>query len=417
MDTSVFRGLTAETWAARGVWQGRPFRVRVFPGGITIALDMDARVRVYTYDATGRPWTFLLYGKTYRRGLNGWMLVKWREKGGPRRRMRLPPPEARKVEAQARCALQAWLDALNRGEAQWHDPVPETFTMLMRRILAFDEARSQEDAVAYTRVYRPIGILPPDQYLAVVVQITEGCSFNTCTFCTFYRDRPFRIRDAEEVKAHIAALRGYLGEGLYLRRHIFLGDANALIAPMPRLTALLRTVRAGFPEPQFRELYAFLDGFGGRRKAPEDYAQLRDLGLRRIYIGLESGDAELLRFLRKPATPEDAVEAVQAMKAGGLAVAVIVLLGAGGDRFAQAHVDHTAQVLQAMHLDAHDLLYFSELVITPDMPYARDAVRKGIRELTPAEQQAQMEAILAKAFPPGTPRPHISRYDIREFIY
>ncbi len=400
-----------------GDWEGRPFRVRVFPGGMTLSLDMHHKVRVYTYDATGRPWTFLLEGRVYRRALNGSMLVKWREPGGPRQRLRLPPEEARREEARAREYVAAWVQALRTGRARTRTPLPHRVWELLERILAFDEARSREDAARYLQVYKPIGILPPDQYLSVVVQVTEGCSFNTCTFCTFYRDRPFRIKTPEALARHIQAVRDYLGEGLFLRRHLFLGDANALVVPMPRLLPLLEEVRRGFPEERFQEMYAFLDGFSGEKKSPEDYARLRALGLQRVYIGLESGDPDLLRFLRKPGTPQDAVHAVRAMKAGGLAVGVIVLLGAGGHRYAQGHVQHTVEVLRAMNLERGDLLYFSELVVTPEMPYARDALREGIRALTPEEQKAQMEAILkGLAYPKGG-GPHVSKYDIREFVY
>ncbi len=400
-----------------GDWEGRPFRVRVFPGGMTLSLDMHHKVRVYTYDATGRPWTFLLEGRVYRRALNGNMLVKWREPGGPRQRLRLPPEEARREEAHAREYVAAWAQALRTGRARTRTPLPRRVWELLERILAFDEARSREDAARYLQVYKPIGILPPDQYLSVVVQVTEGCSFNTCTFCTFYRDRPFRIKTPEVLARHIQAVRDYLGEGLFLRRHLFLGDANALVVPMPRLLPLLEEVRRGFPEERFREMYAFLDGFSGEKKSPEDYARLRALGLRRVYIGLESGDPDLLRFLRKPGTPQDAIHAVRAMKAGGLAVGVIVLLGAGGHRYARGHVQHTVEVLRAMSLDRGDLLYFSELVVTPEMPYARDALREGIRALTPEEQKAQLEAILKGLAYPKRAGPHVSKYDIREFVY
>ncbi len=400
-----------------GEWEGRPFRVRVFPGGITISLDMHHKVRVYTYDATGRPWTFLLGGKTYRRALSGTMLVKWRARGKPRERMRLPPADARQVESRARQAIAQWVEALKTGKASTNEPLPPGVWRLLKRILAFDEARSIEDAKRYLQVYKPIGILPPDQYLAVVVQITEGCSFNTCTFCTFYRDRPFRIKSPQELRDHIRALRQYLGEGLALRRSLFLGDANALVVPMGRLVPLLEEVRRAFPEPAFRDLYAFLDGFSGEKKTPADYATLKDLGMKRVYIGLESGDPDLLRFLRKPGRPEDALHAVQAMKAGGLAVGIIILLGAGGRQYAERHVEHTLAILRAMDLGPEDILYFSELVVTPDMPYAREAVREGIEPLKAQEQQEQMQAIVQGLAYPPKHRPRISRYDIREFVY
>ncbi|NPA27091.1 MAG: radical SAM protein [Chloroflexi bacterium] len=410
-------GLASESQSYQGRWGERIFRIRLFPGGITVSLGLHDRVQVYTYEASGRPWTFILDGRIYRRALNGTMLVKWRPKGQARQRQRLTQAKALRVEARARERLAAFAQAWHAGQLAFDHPPPRAAWERLQRALAWDEARSREDAAQYFRVYKPIGILPPDQYLAVVIQITEGCSFNTCTFCTFYRDRPFRIKTPEEVRAHSEAVRAYLGLGLPLRHGIFLGDANALVAPMPRLLRLLDTVRAAFPEEKFRSLYAFLDGFSGERKRPSDYAALAERGLHRVYIGLESGHAPLLRFLHKPGTPQDALAAVRAMKEGGLAVGVIVLLGAGGRAYAEGHVRDTIQLLNQMPLGREDIVYFSELVVTPNMPYAREAIRAGIEPLTPEEQHAQQKAIVEGLRFPKEHRPRISRYDIREFVY
>ncbi len=406
------------TSSIEGQWQGRVFRWRPLEGGWTWSVGLHGRVAVYTYEASGRPWTFILDGVIYRRSLNGTMLAKWRPPGRPRQRRRLSRAETLALEAQARARVAAFLAAWEAGEVTFRQPPPADMRERMAAALAFDEAAARADAARFAQVYRPIGILPPDQYLAVVVQITEGCSFNTCTFCTFYRDQPFRIKSPDEVQAHARAVRAFLGPGLPMRRGIFLGAANALITPMPRLLAAFAAVRAVFPEPRFGELFAFLDAFSGERKTAADYAALAARGLRRVYIGLESGHAPLLRFLRKPGTPDDALRAVLAMKAGGLSVGIILLLGAGGDRFAEGHVRDTRDLLAALPLEREDIVYFSELVVTPHMPYAREAVRAGLRALTPREQAEQQRAMLAGVpWAHRKPGPRISRYDIREFVY
>ncbi|NPA30525.1 MAG: radical SAM protein, partial [Chloroflexi bacterium] len=336
----------------------------------------------------------------------------------PRQRRRLSQDEALAVEAQARQRVAAFLRAWDAGQVTFRQEPPPDMRPRLAAALAFDEDASRADAARFAQVYRPIGILPPDQYLAVVVQITEGCAFNTCTFCTFYRGQPFRIKSPSQVDAHARAVRDFLGPGLPMRRGIFLGAANALVAPMRRLLPALERVRAVFPEPRFADLYAFVDAFSGERKTPADYAALAARGLRRVYIGLESGHGPLLRFLRKPGEPDDALAAVQAMKAAGLSVGIIILLGAGGHTFAAGHVRDTIALLNALPLARDDILYFSELVVTPDMPYAHDAVREGIRPLSPAEQRDQMQAIVqGLRFTDPQTRPRISRYDIREFVY
>jgi hypothetical protein len=254
--------------------------------------------------------------------------------------------------------------------------------------------------------------------MAVVLQATEGCSFNTCTFCSFYKDRPFRIRSVEEFRAHAIAVRDYLGAGLSLRRTIFLGDAKALVVPMPKLVPLLNVVHEVYDVEALGGIYAFMDGFSGEKKSAADYATLRDLGLARVYIGLESGHDPLLRFLHKPSTARDAIQAVRNLKAGGVAVGVIVLLGAGGQQYSPGHVRDTVRALNAMRLDSDDIIYLSELITDESLPYAQDAVRAGLVSLSHEERMIQAEAIEHRLrFPEPDAAPPISRYDIREFVY
>jgi radical SAM superfamily enzyme YgiQ (UPF0313 family) len=335
----------------------------------------------------------------------------------PRGRRWLSPAEAEALQEAARRAAADLIAALNDGSARPQSPADSALPLLARAA-RMDRAAYAEDVRRYHAVYKPVGILPPDQYMAVVLQATEGCSFNTCTFCNFYRDRRFRIRPAEEFRQHAAAVRGYLGEGLSLRRTIFLGDANALVIPMPRLLPLLDAVHATFDVERLGGIYAFLDGFSGEKKTAADYAKLARRGLKRIYIGMESGSEEMLRFLKKPGRPEDVIQAVKAIKAGGIAVGIIALLGAGGRFYAPIHTRQTIEAINAMPLDLDDLIYFSELIEDEGLEYTRDAYDHKLIPLTPQERIAQGEAIEAGLrFSARRGTPHISRYDIREFVY
>jgi len=133
---------------------------------------------------------------------------------------------------------------------------------------------------------------------------------------------------------------------------------------------------------------------------------------------MESGNEALLKFLKKPGKPIDAIEAVKAIKEGGVAVGVILLLGAGGQAYSKMHVKDTIRALNAMHLELDDLIYFSELFVSEGMPYMQDAYQAQLQPLAPEERIAQgdeIEAGLKFSLKGGTP--HISRYDIREFVY
>ena len=99
-------------------------------------------------------------------------------------------------------------------------------------------AALDEDAARFRSIYTPVAILPPDQYLAVVVQATEGCSWNRCTFCDFYRQQPFRIKGDGEFRSHVGDVVSFFGTAIGLRRSIFLADANALVIAQDRLLRL-----------------------------------------------------------------------------------------------------------------------------------------------------------------------------------
>ncbi len=402
----------------QSTWRGQTLTLSAKTNCLTLSLQSGAASTVYSYDNTGRLWTAMHAGVSYRRGLDGKMVAKWQTGRDARERRWLSQLEAKTVLEEAR-SLAAQLQAdLASGSLAFSGLLEGGALAVLARAAGFGESQYQADVAGYNAIYQPVGILPPDQYMAVVLQAAEGCSFNTCTFCNFYKDRRFRIKTPTEFRAHAKAVREFLAEGLSLRRTVFLGDANAIVIPMPRLLPLLEIVHEVFDVDRLGGLYAFLDGFSGEKKTPADFAALARLGLQRVYIGLESGHDPLLRFIKKPGHAEDAVQAVHTMKNSGLAVAVIVLLGAGGQQFAQAHTAATIDVLNRMQLDADDLIYFSELVETEGLEYTRDAFSAELSPLTLAQRLAQGEAIeRALRFDDARGTPHISRYDIREFVY
>jgi radical SAM superfamily enzyme YgiQ (UPF0313 family) len=264
-------------------------------------------------------------------------------------------------------------------------------------VLAFGPDRLAADGAIYRSLYKPVSILPPDQYLALVLQATEGCSWNRCTFCGLYRDRAFRIHTPESFRTHCEGVRDFFGAGLSLRRGIFLADANALVIPQARLLALFEIAQHHFALPEGpRPVFSFVSAFDVARKSAGEWADLRALGLRRAYIGLETGDETLLRFLSKPGSVQDAVEAVTALRAGGVSVGVILMAGIGGDRFAADHVTHSVEAIRAMALGPDDQVYLSNYVSAPDTTYDDLAASAGIRALNADEIETQLKELQAR---------------------
>jgi radical SAM superfamily enzyme YgiQ (UPF0313 family) len=365
----------------------------------------------YSFDRAGRLFGAFVGGRNYRRSLDNRVLEKWRADGGRQRRW-LPADQARGfLEAAYRLARQVAAEARRQGAGEEPD------LQALEVLLNWDWEALLADAARFQQIYRPVSILPPDQYLALVFQATEGCSYNRCTFCDFYRDRPFRIKGPDEFRRHVADVRAFFGPALGLRRSVFLADANALVAPMGRLRAWMQTVHESGILPG-AGLYSFIDAFDVGRKSLADWQELRSQGLRRVYIGLESGDEALLAWLRKPGSPGDAVEAVVRLKSAGVLASVIVMTGIGGDRFAAQHVANTASVLNAMPLGSGDIIYFSPFVDHPGSEYGHRAAQYGIEplpELARVEQETDLRAAF-RAIDPARP-PQLSRYDIRDFIY
>jgi hypothetical protein len=385
---------------------GRQVTVRVRPQVTNLLVGDEAPS--YSFDLAGRLIGAFVDGKNYRRGLDNRVLQKWPGPDGARQRRWLPPEEAQLfLESTYRLAAEA-------VEAVSCQPGARSFAQLAA-IARWNGTGLAADAVRFAEVYRPVSILPPDQYLALVLQASEGCSYNRCTFCDFYRDRPFRIKSADELRAHIEAVRQFFGPAIVLRRSLFLADANALVAPMARLRAWFDVIENSFPRT---DIYSFMDAFDVHRKAATEWAELAQRGLRLVYIGLESGDDDLLRFLRKPGTSADAVSAVATLKGAGIAASVIVMTGIGGDRYAAGHVDQTIAVLNAMALARGDIIYFSPFVDHPGSEYSGLSRDAGIRALGGTEIAEQEAAIRGGLRPADQERPpKCSRYDVREFVY
>jgi hypothetical protein len=403
---------------AQGRWHTTAYALSLKDSSLSVAINGD---HIVVCDRAGRLYSVFRSGVHHRRSLNGSILQKWTPPVGmttERQRRWLDPAEADCLIDDTAKQFRQLHAALRAPDWEWVTPPDravdlDDLVQVIERASHFDSAAARSDAARFAEVYSPIGILPPDQYLALVLQATEGCSFNTCTFCDLYR-QPFRIKPPDEFRQHIRAVHEYLGDSILLRqRSIFLGAANALAIPLPRLLSIFDVLREEITGVG-AGVYAFLDAFTGARKSEEDYRALAERGLRRVYIGLESGHDPLLDFVRKPGHAQDALETVQTIKAAGINVGLIVLIGLGGERFAAGHAADTVEVLNQMPLDHGDLLYFSDLVEEPGTPYPLLAEQHGIRALDRAERAAQRNMVRSGLSPSGV---KISNYDVREFVY
>lgn len=368
-----------------------------------------SREEVVGFDLEGRPVHWFLSGRTYKRSLSSEVFGR-RTEGGVRRRWRVEPAETERL---FELALAAARRASSRPAALAVTGVAEDLPARLARILEWTVERLTAERERFLRVYRPVSILPPDQYQSVVLQASFGCSWNRCTFCTFYQDRPFSIRQPDEFRSHALGVRGLLGAAAVGRPSLFLADGNALVLANSKLRHVFDVATDTFPG---KPVNAFVDVFSGEKKGVERWRELREWGLERVAIGVETGNDELLAWLNKPGSAAEAAEFVSTLKEAGLNVSVILMVGAGGSRFAEAHVADSLALLGRLPLEAGDLVYLSPFVLQPGSVYAARAAEGGVAPLSEAEAAAQYRELLAGAKARvGTAK--VALYHIDEFVY
>jgi radical SAM superfamily enzyme YgiQ (UPF0313 family) len=165
-----------------------------------------------------------------------------------------------------------------------------------------------------------------------------------------------------------------------------------------------------------RGLYGFVDVFAGEKKTVDEWDELRRAGLRRVYVGVETGDDRLLGWLNKPGSSEDAGGFVERLKTAGLHVSLIFMAGIGGSKFASEHVRRSLSLAERLALDDRDVVYLSPFRTPDGSAYAERAEREGVGTLDEAATEAQY-AELREGFRRILRRTRVTRYDIREFIY
>jgi len=192
--------------------------------------------------------------------------------------------------------------------------------------------------------YEGMIIRPPSEARSLLLQVTVGCSHNKCTFCPTYKGERFRIKTFEEIEEDIIEAAGYG----YIDK-IFLCDGDALILPMRKLVPILESINTHIRGARRIGLYANAKSI--LRKTPEELAQLRDLGVKIAYLGMETGNDDILQAIEKGANSRQMIEAGRKIKAAGITLSITVLLGIGGKARSMEHAVDTARVLTEIDPD------------------------------------------------------------------
>jgi len=208
-------------------------------------------------------------------------------------------------------------------------------------------------------VYRP-----PSEAHSLIIQVTLGCSHNKCTFCGSYLDKPFQVRQLDEIKRDLQDV-AYMGPV----DKVFLADGDALPIPQKRLVQIMEMVNQSIPSVKRIGIYASAGNI--LHKSLDDLKALHKLNLGIIYLGVETGDPVLLQKICKGATYDQLVEAAHRVKNAGIALSVTVLLGIGGIEGSEQHARGTARILTDMDPDYVGAL---SVILVPGTPLYQDHV-------------------------------------------
>ncbi len=202
---------------------------------------------------------------------------------------------------------------------------------------------------------------PPSEADSLILQVTVGCSYNRCTFCGAYQGKRFRIKSFEEIREDIDEVSSHK------IRRVFLADGDALSIPQSGLVQILSYLKARLKGLERVGIYANAKDI--LRKKAEELKALKDLGLGIVYQGLESGDPEILKRIKKNATVDQLLRAGKRVKESGILLSVTVILGLGGVEGSQTHAVETGKVLSEMDPDYVGAL---SLMIVPGTPIAKE---------------------------------------------
>lgn len=224
---------------------------------------------------------------------------------------------------------------------------------------------------------------PPSEAKSLILPVTNGCSWNKCTFCEMYTQpqKKFRARKPEDVRKDINNAAKSLG-GV---KRVFLADGDAMVLPTRRLVEILAELNAAFPGLQRVSSYCLPRNLA--KKTVEDLKQLKEAGLKILYVGMESGDDEVLQRINKGETWESTRSALLKIREAGLTSSVMVLNGLGGETLSRQHAINTATLCNETQPD-----YLSTLVVS--FPQGEERFREGFGEdFIPLSQQGLFEEI------------------------
>ena len=184
---------------------------------------------------------------------------------------------------------------------------------------------------------------PPAEAYSAIVQATIGCSWNKCAFCEMYTSKKFRVRSLDELKPEIETLANFYRGS----KKVFLADGNAFVLSANKLIPVLNEINKQFGKIQRVSSYALPRDISN--KSETELKELKALGLKLLYIGIETGDDELLKLIDKGETFNSTVEGILKAHAAGIDTSIMIINGLGGRRYTKQHALKSAEIINRVN--------------------------------------------------------------------
>lgn len=231
---------------------------------------------------------------------------------------------------------------------------------------------------------------PPSEAYSLLIQVTIGCSHNTCTFCTMFKDKKFRVRPIEEVLEDLEMAR----RAYPVVEKIFLCDGDALCLSNEKLMRILTRIAELFPECKRVSVYGTARDIN--RKSDEELKELLDAGMEMIYMGAESGSQAVLDKIHKDVTVREQIDAVKKAERVGIKMSVTFISGLAGLEGWEDHAIATGKMITEMNASYASLL---TLMLDPAAPIMKDIESGEMTLLTPEQVVGETYLLLENAMP------------------
>jgi len=206
-------------------------------------------------------------------------------------------------------------------------------------------------------------IRPPSEAYSMIIQVTVGCSHNMCTFCGTYKGEDFRVKEFDTIKRDIDEASGY-GYGF---KKAFLADGDVMILPNEKIIEIISYIKKKNPRIERIGVYANTKSI--IKKTVKELRELKEAGLGIVYQGIESGNVDILKKIKKGALPHRMIETALKIREAGILISQTVLLGIGGVDMSREHAVDTGKLLGKMSPDYASAL---TVMLLPNTQLYRD---------------------------------------------